>query len=511
MSGRLPAWLLVGLLATFSLAGALRAEEPLAIGSKRFTESYLLGEMLRLVVANTGQPVTLKPGLGNTGVLYAALRAGEIDLYPEYSGTISREILKADADLSLSDINLQLGALGLRAGVALGFNNAYVIAMPAARAKSLSITRLSDLAQHGDLVAGLSHEFLARNDGWPGLARTYGLSDWTPRGLDHGLAYEAMQQGQIDLLDAYGTDAKLARYHLLVLEDDRHFFPAYQGMLLYRADLPDRFPVAWRALQSLEGKLSDAQMRTLNAQAEIDQQPFAQVAQQYLRHETVRIARAGFLDRLFADDFARLGAQHLSLVGVALALSMLIGIPLGIVCFYRPRLGHALLGLTHAIQTIPSLALFAFLISIFGVIGYLPAIVALTLYALLPIMENTYRGLAQVPAPLSETATALGLSAGQRIGYLELPLALPLIVGGVKVSAVLSVGTATIAAFVGAGGFGERIAAGLALNDNATLLSGAIPAALLALAIHYGFWVVERRVFRRSAYPGGTQTPHQSG
>jgi osmoprotectant transport system permease protein len=151
------------------------------------------------------------------------------------------------------------------------------------------------------------------------------------------------------------------------------------------------------------------------------------------------------------------------------------------------------LGVVGVIQTIPSLALFAFLIALLGAIGTLPALIALFLYALLPIVRNTYTGLEGIGRGMRQAALALGLSKQERLRRIEIPLAMPAILAGVKTSAVINVGTATIAAFVGAGGYGERIVSGLALNDNATLLAGAVPAATLALLIQGLFELGERR------------------
>jgi osmoprotectant transport system permease protein len=171
---------------------------------------------------------------------------------------------------------------------------------------------------------------------------------------------------------------------------------------------------------------------------------------------------------------------------------------LGVLSFYRPKTGQVVLSVTSVIQTIPSLALLAFLISLFGLIGTIPAIVALFLYALLPIIQSTHAGLSEISPSMRQAATALGLSARDQLYLIELPLARTMILSGIKVSAVLSVGTATIAAFVGAGGFGERIAQGLALNNSSMLLAGAIPSAVLALLMQYSFFVFERRLNRHT-------------
>jgi osmoprotectant transport system permease protein len=515
---KLGAWL--GRLGCFVVLALLLAQaslaQPLVVGSKRFTESYILGEIVSQTVTAAGYDrVALKSGLGNTGILLSALRSGEIDLYPEYTGTITREILKTEQVLSLAEINARLLPSGLQAGVLLGFDNSYVLAVRRDVAEKLQLRSISDLAKHPNLVLGLSHEFIGRSDGWKGLANRYQLGKLSPKGLDHGLAYEAIRARQIDVMDAYGTDSKLLRDRLVVLQDDLNFFPTYNALLLYRSDVPTRFASTWKVLSALQNTISQQTMGELNARAEVDGQPFAVVARDFLQQQAQGdkkelttnsrgaaaseggSTRQSFMHVLFGPDFWRLSAQHLFLVLVSLLLAVAVGIPLGVFSFYRPGAGQVVLSVTSVIQTIPSLALLAFLISLFGLIGTIPAIVALFLYALLPIVQSTHAGLSEISPSMRQAATALGLGARDQLWFIELPLARTMILSGIKVSAVLSVGTATIAAFVGAGGFGERIAQGLALNNTSMLLAGAIPSAGLALLMQYGFYVFERRLSRR--------------
>jgi osmoprotectant transport system permease protein len=298
-------------------------------------------------------------------------------------------------------------------------------------------------------------------------------------------------------MDLYSTDAKIARFHIRVLDDDRQFFPAYDALLLHRADAPARFPAAFEAFRTLEGRIDAASMVRLNARAEIDKIPFAQVAGEYLGR-SAQGART-LWSALFAPDFGRLLAEHLGLVFGSLAVAAVIGVPLGMLAARSRVLAQPVLVLTGLIQTLPSLALLAFLIPLTGTIGVWPALIALFLYALLPIARNTHAGLVQVPKGLLQAGTALGLTSRQILAHVKLPLALPTIMAGVKTSAVINVGTATIAAFIGAGGFGERISQGLALNDHTVLLAGALPAAALALAVHALFEAVEWTCLPRRA------------
>src|SRR5450631_2196576 len=500
---------LAGLIA-FASAAVVLAAPTLNVGSKRFTESYILGEILKQTAQSAGETsATHSQGLGNTAIVLNALTTGSIDVYPEYTGTIAREILKLDTVPPLTELNAKLAPMGLAVAVPLGFNNTYALAMRADDARAKGVARLSDLKAQPDLRLGLSQEFIGRADGWPGLKRTYDLPFATPRGLDHGLAYEAIAQKQVDAIDIYSTDAKIDKYGLTVLADDRHYFPPYDAVLIFRADLPQRLPKTWAALTRLEGGIDDATMRRMNAAAELDGKEFAAVAAGFLAQRAGGIAttatsgatvpatatgaqQRSFLDKLFGPDFARLTFEQLSLVFVSLAASIVIGIPLGILAARRPATEGLILGTTAVIQTIPSLALLAALIPLTGRIGAVPAFIALALYALLPIVRNTHTALTQISRGMIQAALSLGMTASTILQKIELPLAAPTILAGIKTSAVINVGTATIAAFIGAGGYGERIVTGLALNDHAMLLAGAVPAAVLALLIEGGFRLGER-------------------
>jgi osmoprotectant transport system permease protein len=491
---------LVHLLAALCvlIAGNACADDTLRIGSKRFTESYLLGEILTQAAAPYAK-AEHKQGLGNTAIVFEALKAGSIDVYPEYTGTIEREILKhasSSSTSSLETMRRELAAFGLGVGVPLGFNNTYALAMRDAQAQRLNIRTLSDLARHPDLRPGLSHEFLGRADGWPGLAARYRLAQ-KAIGLDHGIAYDALAKRQVDVIDIYSTDAKIDALGLRVLADDLHYFPRYDAVLLYRLDVEKRFPQAWQALQKLEGRIMANDMIALNAAAELQGKSFSAVAHAFLSQGGgAASGHAGLMDKLFDGNLGKLTRQHVLLVLASVALASLIGIPLGVVAAFAPRLRHGVMAVVGVLQTVPSLALFAMLIPLLGSIGTTPALIALFLYALLPIVRNTCTGMQQVPEGLRMAAMALGLERGDRLLHIELPLSMPVILAGVKTAAVMSVGTATIAAFIGAGGYGERIATGLALNDNDMLLAGAIPAAVLALVTQLLFEFAER-VFQR--------------
>lgn len=501
-------WFMSGLriLAVITLlclhvAGPANAADQLRVGSKRFTESYILGE----IIAGTAQgsrdiAVEHKPGLGNTAILFQALKSGAIDLYPDYTGTIALELLGLDRVPPLEEISRRLADSGLAVGVPLGFGNSYALAVRSEQAERLKLTRISELSRVPGMRYGLSPEFLNRKDGWPTLQKEYGLNAIAPGLLEHGLAYDALRQGRVDVIDVYTTDARLVSTDIRILEDDRRHFPEYRAVLVYRADLPERLPLTWSTLKRLESSIPPSAMQQMNAAVELQGLSYVAVAGRWLAQETGTTSpRSSLWSVMFSPELPRLALQHLALVGASLLLSVALGIPLGVVAQRKPQAGPWVLGLTGLFQTIPSLALLAFLVAALGRIGAVPAILALFLYSLLPIVRSTETALNGISIGMRDAASALGLDARQRMLLIEMPLAAPGILSGIKTAAIINVGTATVAAFIGAGGLGERIVAGLAINDHNLLLAGAIPAAILALLVEWGFRIIDRLVLPSSA------------
>lgn len=468
--------------------GAAEAR-PVVVGSKKFTESVVLGEIATALARSTGAEATHRRDLGGTRIVWNALIRGEIDAYVEYTGTLRQEIF---ADRELSGPADLIGALdenGIVAGAPLGFNNTYALGLRRDRAAELGIHRISDLREHPDLVLGFTNEFLDRGDGWPSLRDAYSLPHQDVRGLDHDLAYRGLESGAIDVMDLYSTDAEIRYYDLAVLEDDRGHFPAYHALLLWRADLGERAPDVVSAFRRLEGALPESVMVGLNARAKLDKVPERRLAADFLGTQYGIQAPRGRLTR--DSEIARRTREHLMLVGVSLSAAVLVAIPLGIVAGKHARWGHVILGVTGVIQTVPSLALLVIMIPLLG-IGTRPAIMALFLYSLLPIVRNTSAGLRGIAPELIESARALGLSRGARLGLIELPLATRSILAGIKTSAVINVGTATLGALIGAGGYGQPILTGIRLDDMGLILQGALPAAALALMAQGLFEAAER-------------------
>lgn len=471
-------------LITFNLQAAT-----LTIGTKNFTEGYILAEIIAQIAERVGEAkVVRRFGMGGTGITYQALEKGEIDLYPEYTGTISEAILKQASLKDWDEISAALESDDFIISKSLGFNNTYALAMKREQMLDLKIKNLSQLSKHPNLAAAFSHEFMQRKDGLQSLKAHYGLKLSNVKGMEHSLAYQALSEGKVDIVEVYSTDAKIEKFKLNLLQDDLNFFPAYLAVILSRRSVAQEFPQTWRELERLlVGKISNEKMIRLNSMVELEGKSFADAAVYFLDGEIQESA-------LVSWDFNRLylrTKEHLWLVGVSLLFAILIGIPLGVLAAQNKLLGQLLLGLNGIIQTIPSLALLCLLIPIFG-IGPKPAMIALLLYALLPIVRGVHSGIMSVDIKLRESALLMGLNKFQRLKYVLLPLATPAIMAGIKTSAIINVGTATLAAFIGAGGLGQIIVTGLALNDQSLILQGAIPAGILALFVHVVFELLDK-------------------
>jgi osmoprotectant transport system permease protein len=484
---------------------------PVVVASKPFGESYVLAEMFAQLLEARGVPVDRRPGLGATEIAFRALRSGAIDVYPEYTGTGLLAIL---GEPPLRDPHEVFDRVSrefhrrwqVRWLPPLGFENTYAIAVRRETAKRHRLETLSDLARVGPtLRAGLTADFIGRPDGLPGLARAYGLRFAEVRALLPAVKYQALAAGEVDVIDGYSTDGLIARYDLVVLEDNRRFFPPYQAAALVSGPLSERRPEAVAALTELSGRLDVATMRGLNRRLEVEGEPVERVAAGALadlgltavtaRTTTGERRKEGLARYLFERrrDLLRMTGRHLLLVALSLAAAVAVAVPLGVALERLSRGAETTVRAVGLLQTVPGIALIAFMIPLLG-IGVLPAVVALFLYSLYPILRNTWTGVRDAAPEAVAAATALGMTPGQILRHVRLPLASPVIMAGVRTAGVINVGTATLAAFIGAGGLGDPIAAGLALSDTRMILSGAIPAALLALGVDALLGGVERLV-----------------
>lgn len=510
-----------------ALAGAARAAhaqttstEPAAvvIGSKPFGESYFLTELFAQLLESRGIAVERRPGLGATEIAFGALRTNAIDVYPEYTGTGLLAILhdsltdamRADPRATFAQVSRESALrYGVRWLPPLGFQNGYAIAVRRETATRYSLRTLSDLARVGrELTAGFTNDFIGRADGLAGLSRTYGLMLRDVRPLAPAVKYTALAERAVDVIDGYSTDGLLSKYDLVTLDDDRHFFPPYEAAAVVSPRIARSRPDVIAVLSLLSARLDEARMRGYNRRVEVDHEPIAQVAASALRDMGLVATPAagaaggvtaapapGLLAYLWSRraETARLTVRHLELVAVALLAASLVAVPLGLVLERARRSAEWVVGALGVVQTIPSIALLAFMIPLLGV-GVKPALVALWLYALYPIARNTYTGVRDADPDAVEACEAMGATPAQRLLWVRLPLAAPIILAGIRTAAVITVGAATLAAFIGAGGLGEPIVTGLALADSRLVLSGAIPAALLALVVDGALSVVERTV-----------------
>lgn len=454
-----------------------------AVGSKYSPENTLLAEIAAQWLEAHDVEVTRRLGFGGTQLAYEALRNGEIDFYPEYSGTIRESIL--DGIDNAADINANLATLGLRFASPLGFNNTYVLATRAEFSGQLN--SVSDLSNRPALRLAMSHEFMKRDDGWEGLKRTYALPH-RPRGIEHGLAYQALASGEIDVTDAYSTDGDIERYGLNLLDDDQMYFPRYDAGWLLSSSIE---PEISALLDVLAGTIDEDKMRALNAEVVVSRGAFADVAAEYLNeNHGVELPERG---SSWLSALMRQLKRHVELTLFAIVIATAGGVAIALTSFGRPALSAALLYVAGLLQTIPSIALLALMIPLLG-IGFIPALIALVGYALLPILRATLTALGAVDPLYRRVAAAMGMNSREEFRLVLLPLALPHVIAGVRTASIICIGTATLAAFIGAGGLGEPIVTGLALNDTAMILRGAIPAALLAILTDLGFDLLERRL-----------------
>lgn len=494
-------WLLMLGLIVLAIIPTSFEKSGVKIGSKKFTESVILGEMIAGVVRSTGNIATHYQELGGSRLVFNALVKGEIDTYPEYTGTMIQEIFAGQEIENDEQLRTALAAKGILMSQPLGFNNTYAIGMLKERAAELGIEKISDLGRHPDMKLGVSNEFIDRGDGWKALKKHYGLSLKNIQGLDHDIAYRQLSDGTIDAIDVYSTDANIKALDLAVLEDDRQFFPRYDAVVLYRKDLEKRFPKVVTELAKLESQISEPVMSELNLRvAGVDRETENFVANEFLREQLALNVTIETEESIFVSIMKRT-LEHLDLVRRSLIPAILLGIPIGIFAHRSAYLGQIVLGLIGVLQTIPALALLVLVMPLVTVIGAktigagsLSAVIALFLYSLLPIVRNTYAGFEGIERQYNESAQALGLSKRYRLFNIELPLAMRSILAGIKTAAVMNVGFAALGALIGAGGYGQPILTGIRLDSMNLILQGAIPAAVLAVVVQLAFELVERWV-----------------
>lgn len=501
---------LIALVLVLLIAGLTplpRRSVEVRLGSKKFTESVILGEALKLLAQDAGLEAVHYREFGGTRVVFDSLVAGEIDAYPEYTGTIAEEILAGKNVPDEKAMRDLLRDRGIGISASLGFSDTYALALTRKRARELGVSSISDLQRLPELRIALTHEFLDRGDGWPALRRHYDLPQVDVVGVDHDVAYRQLLAGEIDVVDVYTTDAMIRRGDLALLADDHSFFPRYDAVWLYRLDSASRHPELLAAMRRVEGAISEATMMSLNDDVEQRRLTESEAAADFLNHKVglqINVQAATWTQMI-----VRHVLEHLDLVRRSLLPAIVVGIALGIWCQRRPRTGRFVLAGVGLLQTIPSLALLVLLLPLVAALGYrsvgegsVTAVAALFCYCLLPIVRNTYTGINGIQRDTIESATVLGLGPAARLAQIELPIALPTMLAGIRTAAVQNVGFATLGAIIGAGGLGQPILRGIRLNDVPLILAGAIPAALLALLLQWSIDVIEWTVVPRGLKRG---------
>jgi len=467
------------------LAPALLRAETIVVGSKSFAENYILAEAAARLLEHHGYPVERRQGLNGTKIAFEGLSNRAIDIYPEYTGTISEVILQRPELRSIESIRDALAGQGLDLLDPLGFDNSYGLAVTRELAARLSLARISDLRAHPELRVALPHEFISRGDGWAGLKTAYGLPH-VPHGIEHSLAYQAIESEQVDVIAVYTTDGEIIRSGLVVLDDDMEYFPMYRAAFLTRNDLP---PGARNVLNQLSGRIDNNRMRQMNLEALSPDVSIEQVALGFLDQELLVPSDSG--PSPLVASLWRNTQRHLKLTALALLSAIIVGVGVAIAVHrYRP-LSNAFLYFAGLMQTVPSIALLALMIPLVGV-GQVPAVIALFLYSLLPIARSTVTAMLAIPPGYRQVAAAMAMTRAQELRFVLLPLAMPHVIAGIRTATVICIGTATLAAFIGAGGLGDPIVTGLALNDTRLILQGAIPAAALAILTELLFGLAER-------------------
>ncbi len=476
------------------VAAVTRGQETLTIGSKSFTESVLLGELLAERAERDGLRVEHKSSLRGTRLVFEAVRSGAVDVYPEYTGTLLREVF-ADQGLSTeAELRDALADVGLAMSEPIGFNNTYAIGVMPTTAERLGLATISDLRRAPELTFGFTNEFIERNDGWRALRDAYGLPQANIQGIDHDLGYQALGSGAIDAKEIYTTDAKIESMGITVLADDLGHFPRYDAVWIYRLDLADRMPGAIDAIEKLTGVLDEAAMSALNAQVDVEGREERSVARNYFDTGGVSGGVLTLNERIrqAAGEIPLRTLEHAILVGISMLLAIAIAVPLGVLAARSPRFEQIVLGVSGVLQTIPSLALLALLVSLLAITGQIPTIIALFVYSLLPIVRTTHAGLTQISQAVRDSARSLGLPRGRMLLDVELPLALPSIFAGIKTAVVINVGTATLGGFIAAGGYGVPILAGIRRADTVLILAGLVPSALMAVVFTFLLDALER-------------------
>lgn len=474
--------------------------QSITIGSKTFSEQLILGEMLALILEEKYDlKVIRKFNLGGTQVVFDALKRDDIQIYPEYTGTGYITILKRKKILTPKETySIVQSEFKKRFNIIwsppLGFNNTYAFTVRNDDPRFKDVSKISELSHKmKNISIAIPHEFMEREDGFPNFTKTYSLNFDSSNiyTMDSGLTYKSIINKQVDSIISYSTDGRIHGYNLKVLEDDKLFFPPYFVSFIVQEKTLQKWPAISRAFQLLKNQITDKEMTELNHQVDLAKEEPQKVAYDFLLKKKIikkidRLEKTRSSDSLltfFYEKRSYLGKlikEHLILSFGALFMAMLIAIPTGILLTRYKKFSVPIFALINTFQTIPSIALLGFLVPLVG-IGIKPAMTALFLYSLLPLVQNTYTGIKNINPIYIDISKGLGLTNWQILKHVEIPLAMPIILAGIRTSTVIVIGTATLAALVGGGGLGDPIFRGTSTLHPHLILLGAIPSALLAI------------------------------
>ena len=368
-------------------AGAVDRETPIVVASKPFAESYLLAEAFAQLLEASGYVVDRRPGLGMTELILGALIGGDIDVYPEYTGTGLAAVLGETAEGGSAAVFRRVSEefearWGVRWLPPLGFENTYAMAMRREVADSLDVRTLSGLAAIApDLAGGFSPDFIGRPDGLGGLADAYGIHFRESRSLLQAVKYQALAENAVDVIDAYSTDGAISRYDLALLADDRNFFPPYEAAPLVSRELYADRPGAVLVLTRLAGRIDEEAVQRANERIEVEAAPIAVAARELLAEvgmidapddepgsasasRRTRSTVAALPGYMWTNRTA-LGRQfgrHVLLVLASLGAAILVALPAGVALERRRSLAEGTIRLSGLLQTIPGIALLAFMI-----------------------------------------------------------------------------------------------------------------------------------------------------
>jgi osmoprotectant transport system permease protein len=501
------------ILGAFLMAPMLsQAIEDLRVGSDLSTESNVLAEIIRQTALKAGEAnVTHELGMGEVSETFTALRTGKVDLYPTSTEMIKSHLLGTASPPDPDTLNRELEKLSLGMSVPLVKKRKYVLAMPESMAVALKIQTISEALGQPQLRFGLSPRFMKDEMGLKRLQQR--AKKIIVAELDRYQLGDSLKKKSVDVIDLESTDPIIFKNALRVLQDDAKYFSGQQIVLLHRLDVARRFPKTWERLQLLDNSLTEKILLTLNGKVESGSKKTADAVEEFLSLRVPPVTATTPVQAReiesqnyqpapsanYRSNLLHTTQRHLMLVLVALALSIVAGIPIGMLAYGWPRFGKFVHATMRLLDIVPFMALLAFCVVLIGTIGTLPALVALLLYGLIPVVTQTHLGLASIPKELRESALLQSLTGLTRFRLIDFPLAAPKILAGIRQCAVVNVGTVAIAALVGVGGYGDAIILGLSEENYGKILSGAIPAALLAIFLHFAFGL-----FGRVTTPVGT-------